>query len=101
MKKNKTYNIEDSLVVTHPTTNSTLCSLSMGERTGSRTFYKIWPYVMVLAVYWPLYLQCSASYRDAPTCVKELPGYLRVGPVVFYRFGGCSDNVPVMPELYY
>jgi hypothetical protein len=32
----KTYNTGDSLVVTHPTTNPALLSLSMGERTGSR-----------------------------------------------------------------
>ena len=32
----KTYNSGDSLVVTDPTTNPPLISLSMGERTGSR-----------------------------------------------------------------
>ncbi|KAL2132824.1 hypothetical protein VTI74DRAFT_3256 [Chaetomium olivicolor] len=32
----KTYNTRDSLVVTDPTTNLALFSLSMGERTGSR-----------------------------------------------------------------
>ncbi|CAG1999690.1 unnamed protein product [Fusarium graminearum] len=32
----KTYNSGDSLVVTDPTTNPPLTSLSMGERTGSR-----------------------------------------------------------------
>jgi hypothetical protein len=37
-KKQKTYNTGDSLVVTHPTTNPALLSLSMGERTGSRVF---------------------------------------------------------------
>ncbi|AEO65441.1 uncharacterized protein THITE_2044228 [Thermothielavioides terrestris NRRL 8126] len=31
-----TYNTRDSLVVTDPTTNLALASLSMGERTGSR-----------------------------------------------------------------
>ncbi|KAH7216643.1 hypothetical protein BKA60DRAFT_70433 [Fusarium oxysporum] len=35
-KRSKTYNSGDSLVVTDPTTNPPLISLSMGERTGSR-----------------------------------------------------------------
>jgi hypothetical protein len=33
-KKSKTYNSWDSLVVTHPTTNQPISSLSMPERTG-------------------------------------------------------------------
>ena len=37
-KKKKTYNTGDSLVVTDPTTNPAVVSLSMGERTGSRVF---------------------------------------------------------------
>jgi hypothetical protein len=38
-KENKnTYNTEDSLVVTDPTTSSVLTGLSMGEQTGSRVF---------------------------------------------------------------
>ena len=43
----KTYNTEDSQVVTDPSTNSALSSLSMGERTGSRVFWKLWSYVLV------------------------------------------------------
>ena len=43
----KTYNTEDSLVVTDPTTSSALTSLSRGERTGSRVFLWIWSYVEV------------------------------------------------------
>ncbi|KAH6955903.1 hypothetical protein BKA56DRAFT_603226 [Ilyonectria sp. MPI-CAGE-AT-0026] len=34
----KTYNSEDSPVVTDPSTNSPLLSLTKGERTGSRIF---------------------------------------------------------------
>ena len=45
-KEAKTYNTEDSQVVTDPSTNSALSSLSMGERTGSRVFWKLWSYVM-------------------------------------------------------
>lgn len=45
--KNKTYNTEDSLVVTHPTTNSAVTGLSMGERTGSRVFQYLWLYVII------------------------------------------------------
>ncbi|KAJ5261832.1 hypothetical protein N7505_008699 [Penicillium chrysogenum] len=41
-KKQKTYNSEDSLVVTHPTTNSPACGLSTAERTGSPIFHTLW-----------------------------------------------------------
>ncbi|KUM58802.1 hypothetical protein ACN42_g8351 [Penicillium freii] len=43
--KMKTYNSEDSLVVTHPTTNSPACGLSTAERTGSPVFHTLWSYV--------------------------------------------------------
>ena len=43
----KTYSTEDSLVVTDPTTSSAVGSLSMGEQTGSRVLYHLWPYVIV------------------------------------------------------
>src|SRR5690348_12725406 len=42
----RTYNTRDSLVVTDPTTNLALTSLTKGERTGSRTFSRIWSYVL-------------------------------------------------------
>ncbi|KAJ5395278.1 uncharacterized protein N7487_009581 [Penicillium crustosum] len=45
--KTKTYNSEDSLVVTHPTTNSPACGLSTAERTGSPVFHTLWSYFMV------------------------------------------------------
>ncbi|KAJ9483955.1 hypothetical protein VN97_g9441 [Penicillium thymicola] len=44
--KAKTYNSEDSLVVTHPTTNSPACGLSTAERTGSPVFHTLWSYVL-------------------------------------------------------
>ena len=44
-KMQKTYNSRCSLVVTDPTTNLPVGSLSMGERTGSRAFYHLWSYV--------------------------------------------------------
>ncbi|KAJ9483766.1 hypothetical protein VN97_g9623 [Penicillium thymicola] len=44
-KNLKTYNSEDSLVVTHPTTNSPACGLSTAERTGSPVFHTLWSYV--------------------------------------------------------
>ncbi|KAJ5557982.1 hypothetical protein N7461_001954 [Penicillium sp. DV-2018c] len=44
--KTKTYNSEDSLVVTHPTTNSPACGLSTAERTGSPVFHTLWSYVI-------------------------------------------------------
>ncbi|KAJ5959004.1 uncharacterized protein N7479_006154 [Penicillium vulpinum] len=37
---------EDSLVVTHPTTNSPACGLSTAERTGSPVFHTLWSYVV-------------------------------------------------------
>ncbi|KAJ5473539.1 hypothetical protein N7475_003105 [Penicillium sp. IBT 31633x] len=49
-KKTKTYNSEDSLVVTHPTTNSPACGLSTAERTGSPVFHTLWSYVPVTMV---------------------------------------------------
>ncbi|KAI3336343.1 hypothetical protein HD806DRAFT_473385 [Xylariaceae sp. AK1471] len=39
------YNTKDSLVVTDPTTDSALSGLSMGERTGSRVFQRLWSYM--------------------------------------------------------
>ncbi|KOS45500.1 hypothetical protein ACN38_g3584 [Penicillium nordicum] len=45
--KTKTYNSEDSLVVTHPTTNSPACGLSTAERTGSPIFHTLWSYVVI------------------------------------------------------
>ncbi|EGZ73651.1 hypothetical protein NEUTE2DRAFT_60889 [Neurospora tetrasperma FGSC 2509] len=45
-KEKKTYSTWDSLVVTDPTTSQAISSLSMGERTGSRVFYYLWPYVL-------------------------------------------------------
>ncbi|KAJ5171283.1 uncharacterized protein N7500_004066 [Penicillium coprophilum] len=47
-KKRKTYNSEDSLVVTHPTTNSPACGLSTAERTGSPVFHTLWSYVLAV-----------------------------------------------------
>ncbi|KAJ5468711.1 hypothetical protein N7475_006463 [Penicillium sp. IBT 31633x] len=44
--KTKTYNSEDSLVVTHPTTNSPACGLSTAERTGSPVLHTLWSYVL-------------------------------------------------------
>jgi hypothetical protein len=41
-----TYNTGDSLVVTDPTTNPALRSLTMGERTGPRILYELWSYVI-------------------------------------------------------
>ncbi|AEO59422.1 hypothetical protein MYCTH_2063966 [Thermothelomyces thermophilus ATCC 42464] len=46
-KNKNTYNTGDSLVVTDPTTNPALASLSRGERTGSRVLWQVWSYVAV------------------------------------------------------
>lgn len=46
-KSKRTYNTKDSLVVTDPANSSAVSSLTRRERTGSRVFYCLWPYVMV------------------------------------------------------
>ena len=46
-KSAKTYNTEDSPVVTDLSTSSAISSLSRGERTGSRVLYYVWSYVLV------------------------------------------------------
>ncbi len=46
MEITKTYNTEDSPVVTDLSTGSAVSSLTRGERTGSRIFYCIWSYVL-------------------------------------------------------
>ena len=48
LKRQNTYNSRYSLVVTHPTTNLTIYSLYMGERTGSLVFCSLWSYVQAL-----------------------------------------------------
>ena len=40
-----TYSSGYSLVVTDPTTNPPITGLTRGERTGSRAFQYLWPYV--------------------------------------------------------
>ncbi|RPA74344.1 hypothetical protein BJ508DRAFT_340257 [Ascobolus immersus RN42] len=45
VQKSKPYSTKDSCVVTHRSTNSAIRSLTMGERTGSRIFFNLWPYV--------------------------------------------------------
>ena len=52
IKKQKTYSTGYSLVVTDPTTNPAIIGLTMGERTGSRIFLYLWPYVLESAKVW-------------------------------------------------
>ncbi|AEO71967.1 uncharacterized protein THITE_2059949, partial [Thermothielavioides terrestris NRRL 8126] len=66
-KRSKTYSTGDSLVVTDPTTNPAVGSLSRGERTGSRVLYHLWPY-MSGSVKYPEYKEwlhygCRRSYK--------------------------------------
>ncbi|AEO62943.1 uncharacterized protein THITE_40790, partial [Thermothielavioides terrestris NRRL 8126] len=49
-KRMKTYSTGDSPVVTDLSTNPAISSLSRGERTGSRAFCCLWPYVAALLV---------------------------------------------------
>ena len=62
-KKTKTYNTEDSQVVTDPSTNSALCCLYMGERTGSLVFSRIWSYVKYTAVLEAYLQRAAVGYR--------------------------------------
>jgi hypothetical protein len=50
MQKDKTINITDSLVVTHPTTNVTAHCLSTAERTGSPVFSVLWSIAKMIDV---------------------------------------------------
>ena len=90
----KTYNTEDSQVVTDPSTNSALCCLYMGERTGSLVFSRMWSYVLDipdLEVYIPrigFRLWCISIVICEVRCnmrrftarelasVREPPGYI-------------------------
>ena len=62
-KEPKTYNSEDSLVVTHPTTNSPACGLSTAERTGSPVFHTLWSYV--LGQVWEIMINCKCFVMQA------------------------------------
>ena len=55
-KKGKTYNNEDSPVVTHLSTNSSLPSLGFAERTGCAILSGHWSYVLVMPT--------TIEYRD-------------------------------------
>ncbi|AEO54309.1 hypothetical protein MYCTH_2030723, partial [Thermothelomyces thermophilus ATCC 42464] len=61
-KITKTYNTEDSPVVTDLSTNPAVSSLSKGERTGSRVFYCLWSYVLAVLQSWGLYIRLWAEF---------------------------------------
>ena len=71
--KSKTYNTEDSQVVTDPSTNSALSSLSMGERTGSRVLWKLWSYV-VGRCRTKNYIAVSSKTGQRRKCGSHVPG---------------------------
>ena len=45
VKKQRTYNSRDSLVVTDPTTNRPLRRFTRGDLTGPRAAFWVWSYV--------------------------------------------------------
>jgi hypothetical protein len=51
IKKEKTYNSGDSLVVTHPTTNPPIQGLCMAERTGCPILLDLWSYVTEICLF--------------------------------------------------
>ncbi|KAJ6042135.1 hypothetical protein N7446_013201 [Penicillium canescens] len=61
----RTYNRDDSLAVTRPTTYSLACGLSMAERTGSPVFYTLWSYVLVTIYSKTIYRRTSSSITPA------------------------------------
>ena len=62
-KNQKTYNTGYSLVVTDPTTNPAVRSLTMGEQTGSRIFFYLWSYVTVQTCEGLIYLHMGCVTR--------------------------------------
>ena len=80
----ETYNTGDSLVVTDPTTNPALRSLTKGERTGSRVFYELWSYVTVCCVLKYIKIlvwkySCATWLRDACLQTVGAKGPIRHG----------------------
>ncbi|RPA75933.1 hypothetical protein BJ508DRAFT_214046, partial [Ascobolus immersus RN42] len=74
----KTYSTKDSRVVTHRSTNLAIRSLTMGERTGSRIFFNLWPYVTVpllQALYTSNYPELAEKPQNKPPCsqIQTLP----------------------------
>ncbi|KAF5570570.1 hypothetical protein FPHYL_1084 [Fusarium phyllophilum] len=65
----KTYNSEDSPVVTDLSTNSPLLGLTMGEQTGSRILQELWSgkdYVAMTTTY------KTATIKKVQTLVEKL-----------------------------
>ena len=78
--RKKTYNTKDSPVVTDLSTSLALTSLTRGERTGSRTFSRIWSYVTV---------RWSTQYYIVPNLTRKQnqpPQPTLVWPMLFRGF---------------
>ena len=71
-KRGKTYNSQDSLLVTHATTNWPIRSLNMAERTGCLVFYDLWSYVIVMVV--KLFIYPDSTCSSSGIRQLELPG---------------------------
>ena len=106
----KTYNTEDSPVVTDLSTSSAVSSLSKGERTGSRAFYCVWSYVMIgplslaysvvfLRCSPPVYLSFLSGEERAKPCIPRpsltLPGHLEILSREFQNFLSVSVSSTV------
>ena len=77
----KTYNSGYSLVVTDPTTNPPISSLSTAERTGCPIFLNLWSYAEEGSLYNMIDYNCcistlkrSSAIRETCRCVQELQG---------------------------
>ena len=74
VKKKKTYNSGNSLVVTDPTTNPPLTGLITGEQTGSDAFQWVWSYVTVKG---------GSGHHIGAAGMDHLRGLLRATSAIF------------------
>jgi hypothetical protein len=106
-KFKRTYNSGYSLVVTDPTTNPPISSLSTAERTGCPVFLNLWSYVITLSLIW--YMHSKSTSRRPQIGATKVPkrdsGFLQ-RPIVHHtafqklvsgrgeRFADCCDENP-------
>ena len=75
-------------MVTHLSTNLTIYSLDMGERTGSLVFYNLWPYVKTRGHLEYISSSLSIFSVSASAVAVKIPSPARV------RVGGSEEKRP-------
>jgi hypothetical protein len=94
----KTYNTRDSLVVTDPTTSLAVAGLSMGERTGSRIFRRLWSYVTVWSVVGGYRGGCGLSkIRPMPHFSREWEVWVKLAVFSYVEVLPAEGNVVLTP----